>query len=137
MVESRKIIVDGEEYEVTIDNDKEGFIATVRGRKFKIEIPDFQPQVARKDRSSSKRSKGGTISSNIPGKIISIHVSMNEDVEEGQVCLILEAMKMQNEIVAPIGGKVTQINCAAGDSIEANVPLIVIEANESDGSKGS
>ena len=131
-MENRKVIVDGEEYDVSINREKDGFIATVRGRKFKIEIPDFQPQVARKERGSSKRSKGGTISSNIPGKIISIHVKMNEDVEEGQVCLILEAMKMQNEIVAPIGGKVTQINCSAGDSIEANVPLIVIEANEND-----
>ena len=135
MIENRKIIVDGEEYEVTLDRNKEVFIATVRGRKFKIEVPDFQPKVDRKERSSSKRSRGGTISSNIPGKVISLHVSKNEIVKEGQVCLILEAMKMQNEIVAPIEGKVTQINCSAGDPIEANVPLIVIESSGSDEGK--
>jgi len=134
--ETRKVVVDGEEYEVIIDRDKDGFVATVRGRKFKIDIPDFQSQTPRRDRSASKKSKGGTISSNIPGKIISIHVSTKEMVEEGQVCLILEAMKMQNEIVAPITGIVTQINCKAGDSIDANVPLIVIEPVDDEESKG-
>ncbi len=136
MRETRKVVVDGEEYEVIIDRDKDGFVATVRGRKFKIDIPDFQSQTPRRDRSASKKSKGGTISSNIPGKIISIHVSTKEMVEEGQVCLILEAMKMQNEIVAPITGIVTQINCKAGDSIDANVPLIVIEPVDDEESKG-
>ena len=136
MSETRKVVVDGEEYEVIIDREKDGFVATVRGRKFQINIPDFQSQTPRRDRSASKKSKGGTLSSNIPGKVISIHVSEKEMVEEGQVCLILEAMKMQNEIVAPISGIVIQINCAAGDSIEANVPLIVIEPIEDKETKG-
>ena len=66
MRETRKVVVDGEEYEVIIARDKDGFVATVRGRKFKIDIPDFQSQTPRRDRSASKKSKGGTISSNIP-----------------------------------------------------------------------
>ena len=41
--------------------------------------------------------------------------------------LVLEAMKMQNEIQAPISGKITQMSCEPGDSIEANSPLLVIE----------
>ena len=41
--------------------------------------------------------------------------------------MILEAMKMQNEIQAPISGKITELNCEPGDSIEANSPLMVIE----------
>ena len=136
MRETRKVVVDGEEYEVIIDREKDRFVATVRDRKFQIEIPEFQSQTPRKDRSTSKKSKGGTISSNIPGKVISIHVSAKEIVEEGQVCLILEAMKMQNEIVSPISGIVTQINCTAGDSINANVPLMVIEPAEDKETKG-
>jgi biotin carboxyl carrier protein len=53
-------------------------------------------------------------------------------VEEGQVILILEAMKMQNEIQAPISGTVNSIHCEEGQSIEANVPLVVIEPNPSE-----
>ena len=44
--------------------------------------------------------------------------------------MILEAMKMQNEIQAPIAGKVVEINCQPGESIEANTPLIIIEPLE-------
>jgi len=46
--------------------------------------------------------------------------------------MILEAMKMQNEIQAPISGKVIELNCEPGDSIEANSPLIVIEPSIED-----
>ena len=53
---------------------------------------------------------------------------MQEDfVSEGDVIMILEAMKMQNEIQAPISGKIIELNCKPGDSIEANSPLLVIE----------
>ena len=44
--------------------------------------------------------------------------------------MILEAMKMQNEINAPINGTVSEINCSPGSSVEANIPLIVIKPDE-------
>ena len=50
-----------------------------------------------------------------------------EIVSEGDVIMILEAMKMQNEIQAPISGKIIELNCEPGDSVEANSPLMVIE----------
>ena len=50
----------------------------------------------------------------------------------GQVVMILEAMKMQNEIQAPISGTITEIHCEEGQSIEANVPLLVITPLETD-----
>jgi biotin carboxyl carrier protein len=48
-------------------------------------------------------------------------------VQEGHVILILEAMKMQNEIQAPVTGTVVTVHCSEGEAIEANVPLVVIE----------
>ena len=50
---------------------------------------------------------------------------------EGQVILILEAMKMQNEIQAPVSGTVVSVQCSEGEAIEANVPLVVIEPEAS------
>ena len=69
----------------------------------------------------------GTISSAIPGKIVSIHVSEGEIVSEGDVVLVLEAMKMQNEIKATVDGTIKKISCNAGERVEANVPLLEIE----------
>ena len=59
-----------------------------------------------------------------------MHVAVGDQVEEGEVLLILEAMKMQNEIQAPIQGTVSEVNCESGDSVEANVPLVIIEPPE-------
>ena len=68
----------------------------------------------------------------MPGKVVTVEVSVGDSVEEGQTILILEAMKMQNEVAAPISGKVTAVHCGDGENVEANVPLVVIEPPMSD-----
>jgi len=127
MSEKRKVIVDGTELEVELDMDGNVWTATVEGKTFKIEVPDSGPVIKKKRSPGNKKKKSGTVSANIPGKIVTIEVNQGDIVEEGQVILILEAMKMQNEIQAPISGTVISVNCEEGQSIEANVPLVVIE----------
>ena len=127
MTETRKVIVDGEELEVEVEVVDGKWLATVMGKTFTIEIPDATPTVQKKRSSGKKKKKSGTVSANIPGKIVTIEVKEGQQVSEGQVVLILEAMKMQNEIQAPVNGTVISVNCGEGDSIEANVPLVVIE----------
>ena len=127
MTEKRKVIVDGEELEVEIEVVEGKWLATVMGKTFTVEIPDATPTVQKKRSSGKKKKKSGTVSANIPGKIVTIEVKEGQQVSEGQVVLILEAMKMQNEIQAPVNGTVISVNCGEGDSIEANVPLVVIE----------
>ena len=127
MTEKRKVIVDGQEFEVEVEVENGKWLATVEGRTFEIEIPDSGPVVKKRRTAGGKKKKSGTVSANIPGKIVTIEVSEGQEVTEGQVILILEAMKMQNEIQAPISGKITELNCEPGDSIDANSPLMVIE----------
>ena len=130
MTEKRKVIVDGQEFEVEVEVENGKWLATVGGRTFEIEIPDSGPVVKKRRTAGGKKKKSGTVSANIPGKIVTIEVSEGQEVTEGQVILILEAMKMQNEIQAPVNGKVVSVNCEEGQSIEANVPLVVIEPKE-------
>ena len=132
MSERRKVIVDGTEFDVDIEMDGGIWTATVEGRTFKIEVPDSGPVVKKKRSQGGKKKKSGTVSANIPGKIVTIEVNEGDVVEEGQVILILEAMKMQNEIQAPISGTVSSVTCEEGQSIEANVPLVVIEPDDKD-----
>lgn len=132
MSERRKVIVDGTEFDVDIEMDGGIWTATVEGRTFKIEVPDSGPVVKKKRSQGGKKKKSGTVSANIPGKIVTIEVNEGDVVEEGQVILILEAMKMQNEIQAPISGTVSSVTCEEGQSIEANVPLVVIEPDAKD-----
>ena len=60
----------------------------------------------------------------MPGSIVSIKVNVGDTVTKGQVLLILEAMKMENEIMAPKSGKVVAINTSAGSSVNTGDPLI-------------
>ena len=62
----------------------------------------------------------------MPGKILSVKASAGQAVKKGEVILILEAMKMENEVVAPQDGTVASINVAAGDSVEAGAVLATL-----------
>ena len=132
MGEKRKVTVDGEEFEVDVERDGDAWIVRVGGREFSIEVDGGVPNaIARRlTGQGRRRNRSGTISSSIPGKVVSLHVAVGDRVDDGEVLLVLEAMKMQNEIQAPISGTVTEVNCESGDSVEANVPLVIIEPLE-------
>ena len=126
MSETRKIIIDGQEFEVELEMDGDSWTATVEGKTFQIQVPDAGPAPKKRRASGGKSKKSGKVSANIPGKVVTVEVSVGDEVTEGQVVMILEAMKMQNEIQAPISGTVTELYCEEGQSIEANIPLLVI-----------
>jgi len=129
VAEKRKVTVDGEEFDVAIERNGEHWDVEIEGFNFSIKIDNDNKNDNSKTRkrSGSKRKLSGKISSSIPGKIVSLNVKSGDFVTQGEVVMILEAMKMQNEIQAPLSGKIIEINCKSGDTIEANMPLIVIE----------
>jgi len=127
MSETRKVIVNGTEYEVQLEGEGTVWKATVGGKTFDIEMPEAAVAAKPKRSGGRKKKKSGTVSANIPGKVVTVEVEEGQTVEEGQVVLILEAMKMQNEIQAPVSGTVVSVQCEEGQAIEANVPLVVIE----------
>jgi len=62
----------------------------------------------------------------MPGKILGVKASQGQAVKRGDVLILLEAMKMENEIVAPSDGTVASINVATGDSVEAGATLATL-----------
>ena len=134
MSKKRKVTVDGEEFEVVIERNGEFWNVEIEDIKFSIKIDGESSKNSTKNRKrgGSKRKLSGKISSSIPGKIVTLNAKLGDFVEQGQVVMILEAMKMQNEIQAPLSGKIIEINCQSGDSVEANIPLIVIQPDNED-----
>jgi pyruvate carboxylase subunit B len=130
--EKRKVTVDGEEFEVEIEYGEENWEVSVGGKTYTVEIDGHTRNTTRKKRvaTSSGVTVSGIVSSAIPGKIVSILASEGEEVEVGSVVIILEAMKMQNEIKATINGLVKKIMCKPGERVEANVPLLEISKEE-------
>ncbi len=71
-------------------------------------------------------SGGNTVNSPMPGTILDIKVQEGDTVSSGQILLILEAMKMENEIMAPADGKVASIHVQKGASVNAGDVLVVL-----------
>ena len=63
----------------------------------------------------------------MPGTILSVNVAVGDAVKRGQVLMVLEAMKMENEIMCPCDGKIASVNTSKGASVESGTLLCVIQ----------
>lgn len=86
----------------------------------------FDPRKRIFSQSEGGASSGGTITAPMPGKVVDVKVSKGDIVKKGSPVVVVEAMKMQNELPSPIDGKVEEIAVKAGDTVESGQKLIVI-----------
>lgn len=105
-------------YELVVDRDLR-WIESARGRH-ELRVRDREAGVAR------PRSGDGRIKAPIPGLIARVLVETGQAVEAGQPVLVLEAMKMQNEIIAPRAGTVTTLSARPGQSVTLHELLVEI-----------
>ena len=85
------------------------------------------PQAETKKSAEQGSAEGEEVQAPMPGKVLKINVSEGDSVNEGDTLLILEAMKMENEIVANTSGKVKKISVSVNDMVETDDTLLVIE----------
>jgi biotin carboxyl carrier protein len=115
--------IDGKIHNVVINSNSLSHSVYVNGRFFKIEKKSVLQILGRKGIKRKKKD----IRTSMPGRIVKVFVEEGEEVKEGQAVLVLEAMKMQNEIKSPQPGVITRIKPAAGDSVEAGSLLFSVE----------
>jgi biotin carboxyl carrier protein len=89
--------------------------------------PQPQQQSAPASKASSGPVSGEIISAPMPGTILDIKVSEGQSVKEGDILLILEAMKMENEIVSPKNGTINKIYTSKSTNVNTGDPLVTIE----------
>ena len=111
-----KVIVNGTEYEVQIELLSDDQAA-------KLTQPAEKPALQSAEAPSAGE---GAVKAPLTGVITSVSVKAGDDVKKGQVLMILEAMKMENEILAPSDGKVSSVAVSAGKQVEAGDALCVI-----------
>jgi len=126
------ITVNGNVYEVTVE---EGFTGAASAPKAAAPAPKAAPAAAPKAAAPAPAAAPAApagaagavaVTAPMPGKILGVKASAGQAVKKGQVILILEAMKMENEIVAPQDGTVATINVAVGDSVEPGATLATL-----------
>lgn len=115
------ITVNGTPYNVTVE-DANGSAAPVATAPAPASAPASAPAPA----PAAAPAAAGSVSVDapMPGNILDIKVSNGASVKAGDVLLILEAMKMENEIVAPQDGTVASVNVNKGDTVEAGQTLV-------------
>ena len=102
------------------------FDVTLKGKTQAVTISD--PRRLRTDEDSDRHHHGSAeVTAPMPGKVVRVLVQVGEQVEAGAGLIVVEAMKMQNEMKSPRAGGVVSINVAEGDTVESGTLLAVIE----------
>ncbi len=121
------IIEAGKQFEAMVDERGEhGFDVTVRGRLFHFQAEDERTKLLGAG-AGGAASGPQTVTAEMPGKVLKLEVAAGEAVSEGQGIVIVEAMKMENEIRSPIDGVVTEIGVSEGETVEAGATLFTVE----------
>jgi|CXWL01.1.fsa_nt_gi biotin carboxyl carrier protein len=121
------LLVDGHSYAVEFEDAGEDVAVQVKGQVTRIDVADERKLRLRAATAGFVVEGKQVITAPMPGKLIKIFVKVGDTVTEGQGLLVVEAMKMENELKASKAGKVTEVVCIEGTTVENNAKLIVIE----------
>ncbi len=124
-----QVTVNGNVYEVEVEEVGGSFTPAVTEVATAVAPVPVAPKVtpvAPKAAPVAVPSNATKVQSPMPGKIVDIKVSNGQAVKEGDIVAILEAMKMENEIVAPCAGTVASINVSVGTMVETNDVIATI-----------
>ena len=118
-----RVIVNGTTYEVALEEIDP---AQVNNAPAQAPVASSAPAATAPEAPVQAPAGGEAVTAPMPGTILSVNVTAGKAVKAGEVMFILEAMKMENEIVAPCDGTVGQVNVSNGQSVDTGAPLCTI-----------
>jgi len=122
------VLLDGHSYEMLVNADRFNYQISVRGVQLQVQVEDERMRRLNRARRLPTLPDGElAIPAPIPGLVVRVLVKQGDMIEEGQPVVLLEAMKMENELRAVRGGIVKSVLVTAGQRVEQNAPLIVLE----------
>jgi biotin carboxyl carrier protein len=123
------LIVNGESFEGYVYPDEDGWQVLLLGQFYQVHVEDEREKHLRSAIQGAVHTGGEfVLKAPMPGLVISVLVTEGQAVEMGQTLVILESMKMQNNLRAPFAGKVVRMRIQAGESVEQKQVLLSLAA---------
>lgn len=121
------VITNSQSYEVVIEERDDNIEVQMRGHLYQTEVLDERAQFMQMQAGNLGSETGEiTIKSPMPGLIVAVPVHEGQQVSKGQTIIILESMKMQNELKAPRDGVINRVIVQAGQSVEQSAQLLIL-----------
>jgi biotin carboxyl carrier protein len=121
------LLIGGESYEAHIYSDEAIWQVQLRGSMYQAQVEDERERRLRQALGGGQVVQGEFhLKAPMPGLVVAVPVSEGQEVQKGDVLLVLESMKMQNELKAPRAGAVTRIRVAPGDRVEQKQTMLSV-----------
>ena len=121
------LIVDGKSHESYVQQGEDNWQVLLRGRLYPVTVEDEREKRLRAAAGSGVAESGEfLLKAPMPGLVVTSLVEEGQEIKKGQVILILESMKMQNELKAPRDGTIGRIRVKAGESVEQRQTLLSV-----------
>jgi biotin carboxyl carrier protein len=122
------LLIRGRSYEIDILEADEALMVLVNGQPFQVEIQDEQQKRLRAATGKGEAKAGKrTVAAPMPGKVVKLLVKPGDTVKPGDGVIVVEAMKMENELKAPAAGTIKEIRAEEGKAVSGGEVLVVIE----------
>jgi acetyl/propionyl-CoA carboxylase alpha subunit len=132
------LIVDGESFEGYVYPNEHGWQVLLLGRSYSIIIEDEREKRLRTtEKELIPLSREFTLKAPMPGLAIAVFISEGQHVQKGEILVILESMKMQNELRAPFSGTISRLKIAAGQSVRQKQTLLNIVISDPNTASGN
>lgn len=112
------------------EKESQTYEVLIGNRRFEVKVEDERAKLLAGLAKGGAASSAATIYAPMPGLVIDVPVEVGQSVNTGQPVLILEAMKMENDLNAPIAGTVKEVRVSKGQTVEQGAALVVIAAQQ-------
>jgi biotin carboxyl carrier protein len=121
------LLIDGQSHEAYVSEGEEAWQVLLRGALFNVQVEDEREKRLRSTAGGAAQSAGEfSLKAPMPGLVVAIPVSEGQPIKKGDILIVLESMKMQNELKSPRDGTVTRIKVKERESVEHHQVMVTV-----------